>query len=147
MNFIERIKKDMYSAMKSGEKEKSATLRILLAKLKDKQINSGKELDENEGLSVIKMLVKQRKESSEMYKKASRMDLADQENLELTILEYYLPKMMSENETRILVKGIIDKTGSKDIGDLGKLMPLIMKQGSGLIDGKLANLILRELLS
>ena len=147
MNFIERIKKDMYSAMKSGEKEKSATLRILLAKLKDKQINSGKELDENEGLSVIKMLVKQRKESSEMYKKASRMDLADQENLELTILEYYLPKMMSENETRILVKGIIDKTGSKDIGDLGKLMPLIMKQGSGLIDGKLANSILRELLS
>ena len=147
MNFIERIKKDMYSAMKSGEKEKSATLRILLAKLKDKQINSGKELDENEGLSVIKMLVKQRKESSEMYKKASRMDLADQENLELTILEYYLPKMMSENETRILVKGIIDKTGSKDIGDLGKVMPLIMKQGSGLIDGKLANSILRELLS
>jgi uncharacterized protein YqeY len=55
--------------------------------------------------------------------------------------------MMSENETRILVKGIIDKTGSKDIGDLGKLMPLIMKQGSGLIDGKLANSILRELLS
>jgi hypothetical protein len=147
MNFIERIKKDMYSAMKSGEKEKSATLRILLAKLKDKQINSGKELDENEGLSVIKMLVKQRKESSEMYKKASRMDLADQENLELTILEYYLPKMMSENETRILVKGIIDKTGSKDIGDLGKVMPLIMKQGSGLIDGKMANSILRELLS
>ena len=137
----------MYLAMKSGEKEKSATLRTLLAKLKDKQINSGKELDENEGLSVIKMLVKQRKESSEMYKKASRMDLADQENLELTILEYYLPKMMSENETRILVKGIIDKTGSKDIGDLGKLMPLIMKQGSGLIDGKLANSILRELLS
>jgi len=147
MNFIERIKKDMYLAMKSGEKEKSATLRTLLAKLKDKQINSGKELDENEGLSVIKMLVKQRKESSEMYKKASRMDLADQENLELTILEYYLPKMMSENETRILVKGIIDKTGSKDIGDLGKVMPLIMKQGSGLIDGKLANSILRELLS
>jgi|TARA_B110000495_G_scaffold176656_1_gene168274 uncharacterized protein YqeY len=147
MNFIERIKKDMYSAMKSGEKEKSATLRTLLAKLKDKQINSGKELDENEGLSVIKMLVKQRKESSEMYKKASRMDLADQENLELTILEYYLPKMMSENETRILVKGIIDKTGSKDIGDLGKVMPLIMKQGSGLIDGKMANSILRELLS
>jgi hypothetical protein len=147
MNFIERIKKDMYSAMKSGEKEKSATLRTLLAKLKDKQINSGKELDENEGLSVIKMLVKQRKESSEMYKKASRMDLADQENLELTILEYYLPKMMSENEIRILVKGIIDKTGSKDIGDLGKVMPLIMKQGSGLIDGKMANSILRELLS
>jgi|TARA_B110000240_G_C13323222_1_gene378080 uncharacterized protein YqeY len=147
MNFIERIKKDMYLAMKSGEKEKSATLRTLLAKLKDKQINSGKELDENEGLSVIKMLVKQRKESSEMYKKASRMDLADQENLELTILEYYLPKMMSENETRILVKGIIDKTGSKDIGDLGKVMPLIMKQGSGLIDGKMANSILRELLS
>ena len=147
MNFIERIKKDMYLAMKAGEKEKSATLRTLLAKLKDKQINSGKELDENEGLSVIKMLVKQRKESSEMYKKASRMDLADQENLELTILEYYLPKMMSENETRILVKGIIDKTGSKDIGDLGKVMPLIMKQGSGLIDGKMANSILRELLS
>ncbi len=140
------IKKDMYSAMKSGEKEKAGTLRILLAKLKDRQINTRQELSENDCLKVIKTLVKQRKEAFEMYEKANRQNLADKENAELLILETYLPKMMTEPEIRSLVESIINETAAQGVADIGKVMPIVMQRGSGKIDGKQANLILRELL-
>jgi len=146
MSFIDTIKKDMYGAMKSGEKDKAGTLRRLLAKLKDKQINQGKDLSDQDGLSVIKTLVKQRKESVDMYSNAGRMELAEQEQTELEILETYLPKMLSEDETRAIVKSAIEDSGATGLGDIGKVMPLVMQQGSGSIDGKLANTILRELL-
>jgi len=140
------IKKDMYSAMKSGEKEKAGTLRTLLAKLKDRQINTRQELSENDCLKVIKTLVKQRKEASEMYEKADRQNLADKENAELLILETYLPKMMTEPEIRSLVESIINETAAQGVADIGKVMPIVMQRGSGKVDGKKANLILRELL-
>ena len=83
MSFIEKIKTEMYDAMKSGEKDKAGALRTLLAKLKDKEINTRKELSEQDGLTVIKTLVKQRKESVAMYEKANRPELADKEKNEL----------------------------------------------------------------
>jgi len=147
MSFIETITKEMYGAMKNGEKDKAATLRGLLAKLKDKQINQGKELTDDEGLSVIKTLVKQRKESIELYEKAGRKELAQNEQSELSILETYLPQMMSENDIKNLVQTIIDETGATGIGDIGKVMPEVMKRGAGTIDGKVANQLLRELLA
>ena len=146
MNFVEMIKKDMYSAMKSGEKEKAGTLRTLLAKLKDCQINIRLELSENDCLKVVKTLVKQRKEAFEMYEKADRQNLADKENAELLILETYLPKMMTEPEIRSLVESIINETSAKGVADIGKVMPIVMQRGSGKVDGKKANLILRVLL-
>ena len=146
MSFIDTIKADMYTAMKSGEKKTAGTLRTLLAKLKDQQINTGKELSDQEGLNVIKTLVKQRRESIEMYEQATRPDLAEQEKIELNILESYLPQMMTEDETRSLVVSVIEETGSIGMGDIGKVMPVIMQRGAGSVDGKTANLILRELL-
>ena len=146
MNFIEMIKQDMYSAMKSGEKEKAGTLRTLLAKLKDRQINTRQELSKDDCLKVIKTLVKQRKEAADMYAKADRQKLADKENSELTILESYLPKMMTEPEIRSLVESVISETAAQGVADIGKVMPIIMQRGRGKVDGKKANLILRELL-
>ena len=146
MNFIEIIKQDMYSAMKSGEKEKAGTLRTLLAKLKDRQINTRQELSKDDCLKVIKTLVKQRKEAADMYAKADRQKLADKENSELIILESYLPKMMTEPEIRSLVESAIIETAAQGIADIGKVMPIIMQRGRGKVDGKKANMILRELL-
>ena len=146
MNFIEIIKQDMYSAMKSGEKEKAGTLRTLLAKLKDRQINTRQELSKDDCLKVIKTLVKQRKEAADMYAKADRQKLADKENSELIILESYLPKMMTEPEIRSLVESVISETAAQGVADIGKVMPIIMQRGRGKVDGKKANLILRELL-
>ena len=146
MSFIDTIKSDMYTAMKSGEKKTADTLRTLLAKLKDQQINTGKELSDQEGLNVIKTLVKQRRESIEIYEQANRLDLSEQEKIELKILESYLPQMMTEDETRSLVVSVIEETGSIGMGDIGKVMPVVMQRGAGSVDGKTANMILRELL-
>jgi uncharacterized protein YqeY len=146
MNFIDTIKEDMYTAMKSGEKEIVGTLRTLLAKLKDQQINSGKKLSDQEGLNVIKTLVKQRRESIKMYEQGNRPDLAKQEKIELNILKSYLPQMMTEDETRSLVVSVIEETDSIGMEDVGKVMPVVMQRGAGSVDGKTANMILRELL-
>ena len=146
MNFIESIKTDMYSAMKSGDKEKAGTLRTLLAKLKDRQINTRKELTDNDCINVIKTLVKQRKEAAKMYEDAKRPQLAEKEKIELAILETYLPKMMTEQETRTLIENVINETGAEGISDIGKVMPIVMQRGEGKVDGKNANIILRELL-
>jgi len=146
MSFIEKIKLDMYSSMKSGEKEKADTLRNLLAKLKDKQIEKRGDLLEKDGIAVIKSQVKQRKESSEIFEKANRPELAEREKNEMVILGSYLPQMMSDDEIRSLVSSIIEDTGANSISDIGKVMPVILARGGGRVDGKTANAIVRELL-
>ena len=146
MNLLEKIINEMHLSMKSGDKIKSNALRTLVAKLKDQQIKLRKEISDEETLKVIKTLVKQRKESSEIFSKAGRTELAEKENLEISILKEYLPEMISDDEIRILVKNIVNEIGAKDLSDIGKVMPLVMQKGKGQVDGKLANSILRELL-
>ena len=146
MDFIEKIKSDMHSSMKSRDELDTKVLRVLLAKLKESQINRGKKLTEQECISVIKTLVKQRKEAAEIYKKANRMDLAEKENSENKILRRYLPKMLTENEIKKIVEKIIKENNIKNISQIGMAMPLIMKTGGGAIDGKIANQILSDIL-
>ena len=146
MKLLEKIINEMYLSMKSGDKIKSNALRTLVAKLKDQQIKLRKEISDEETLKVIKTLVKQQKESSEIFLKAGRTELAEKENLEISILKKYLPEMISDDEIRILVKNIVNEIGAKDLSDIGKVMPLVMQKGKGQVDGKLANSILRELL-
>ena len=146
MNFIEKIKSDMHSSMKLRDELDTKVLRVLLAKLKETQINRGKNLTEQECISVIKTLVKQRKEAAEIYKKANRMDLSEKENSENKILSRYLPKMLTEYEIKKIVEKIIKENNIKNISQIGMAMPLIMKTGGGAIDGKIANQILRDIL-
>ena len=146
MKLLEKIINEMYSSMKSGDKTKANALRTLVSKLKDQQIKLRKDISDEEALKVIKTLVKQRKESAQIFLKAGREELAEKENLEISILEKYLPKMISDDEIRVLVEGIVKEIGAKDLSDIGKVMPLVMKRGKGKVDGKLANDILKELL-
>ena len=136
----------MHSSMKSKNELDTKVLRVLLAKLKETQINRGKNLTEQECISVIKTLVKQRKEAAEIYKKANRMDLSEKENSENKILSRYLPKMLTVNEIKKIVEKIIKENNIKNISQIGVAMPLIMKTGGGGIDGKIANQILRDIL-
>ena len=136
----------MHSSMKSKDELDTKVLSVLLAKLKETQINRGKNLTEQECISVIKTLVKQRKEAAEIYKKANRMDLSEKENSENKILSRYLPKMLTVNEIRKIVEKIIKENNIKSISQIGMAMPLIMKTGGGGIDGKIANQILRDIL-
>ena len=136
----------MYEAMKLGDKNKSATLRTALAKLKDKKIDKQEDLSENDEIKVLQMIVKQRKESIELYQKGDRPDLADLETNEMEILKNYLPKMMAENEIKNIVKTVINEVGATSMADMGKIMPEVMKRGKGLIDGKSAQKFVNEII-
>ena len=146
MVLYEKIQSDMYTAMKAGEKEKASTLRTVLAKLKDKQIDTREPLSEKDEIKVLQTLVKQRKESIDLYQKGGRSELAEAESFELEIINTYLPEMMNEDDVRKLIEEIIEQTGAQSMADLGKVMPQIMKQGKGLIDGKIAQRIVSEML-
>ena len=146
MNLFDKIQSDMYSAMKARDAIKSKTLRVVVAKLKDKRIAKRDDLSEPEELKVLQSLAKQRKESIKMFKDGGRDDLVDQESKELEIIEEYLPKMMTDEEIKSIVKSSIDEAGAQSLADIGKVMPIIMKKGGGMVDGKKAQLFLRELL-
>ena len=146
MSLLKSITDEMYLSMKSGDKEKSNTLRTLISKIKDQQIKLRREVSDQEALKIIKTLVKQRKESAEIYSKAGREELAEKENFEMRILDSYLPKLMSDEDVLSLIKKIIEETNAKDLTDIGKVMPLVMQKGKGKVDGKIANRILRSLL-
>ena len=146
MSLLKNITDDMYLSMKSGDKEKANTLRTLISKLKDQQIKLRKDISDEEALKIIKTLVKQRKESAEIYSKAGREELAQKENFEISILDNYLPNLMSEEDVLSLIKKIVNETNAKDLSDIGKVMPLVMQRGKGKVDGKIANRILRSIL-
>ena len=146
MSLLKNITDEMYLSMKSGDKEKANTLRTLISKLKDQQIKLREDISDEETLKVIKTLVKQRRESAEIYSKAGREELAEKENFEISILDNYLPKLMSDEDVLSLIKKIVDETNAKYLSDIGKVMPLVMQRGKGKVDGKKANRILRSLL-
>ena len=147
MSYFEQIKADMYSSMKSGDKEKTATLRTVLSILKAKRIDKRDDLTEAEELKELRTFSKQRNEAMDMFEKGGRNDLVQKELNELNTIEHYLPKMMDEKSIRELIQKIIIETGASGMADMGKVMPQIMKAGGGLIDGKTAQTIVRELLS
>jgi len=144
MSLSEQIQKDMYTAMKNGEKDKTVTLRSALSKLKDKRIDKRDDLSEQEELQVIKTMVKQRYESIEMYEKGGRDDLVAKEKTELEILETFLPQMMGAEELGTLINAVIAETGATSMSDIGKIMPEVMKRSAGRADGKLAQSLVRD---
>ena len=146
MSLYNQIQNDMYSAMKSGNKEEANALRTTLAKLKDKAIEKRENLNKEEEIKVLQTLVKQRKESIDLYEKGGRDELAETEQKELEILSNYLPKMMNESDIKNVVKSVIDSVGATSMADMGKIMPEVMKRGKGLIDGKSAQKFVQELI-
>ena len=146
MNYIEKIKQDMYAAMKSKDKVKATILRSLLSNLKKIEIEKKEPIAEPEYLSIVKKMVKQLKESIDVYSQAGRIELAEKEKSELSIIEAYLPKQFSEEEISELIKNIISEISAKNISDIGKVMAIVMKKGGGKVDGGIANRIAKELL-
>jgi uncharacterized protein YqeY len=147
MSLSEQMQKDMYVAMKNGEKEKATTLRGAYSKLKDKRIDKREDLSEQEEIQVIKTLVKQRNEAIEMYTRANRDDLASKEQSEREVLETYLPQMMNEDELKKLINDVIVETDAVAMSDFGKVMPVVMQRSAGKADGKLVQSLVREKLS
>ena len=146
MNYIEEIKQDMYAAMKSKDKVKATILRSLLSNLKKIEIEKKEPIAEPEYLSIVKKMVKQLKESIDVYSQAGRIELEEKEKSELSIIEAYLPKQFSKEEISELIKNTISEISAKNSSDIGKVMAIVMKKGGGKVDGGIANRIAKELL-
>ena len=144
---LKQIERDMMDALKNKDREKAGTLRLLISKCKNKAIEVGHELSDQEVIKVLQSAAKQHKESIRMYKEGNRDDLVETEMNELQIVESYLPSMMSESDVRSLVENIVAEVGASQMSDFGKVMPQVMKQGAGKVDGNMAQSIVKELLS
>ena len=141
-----RIEQDLKAAMKSGDKRRVSTLRLLLSALKNEKINSQRELTGEEAEAIIRRAGKQRKESIEVYERTGRSDLAAGEKEELAILEAYLPQAMSDAELEAAIRGIAEEKGFSSGKDVGLLMKELMARHRGRADGKRAQEIARKLL-
>ena len=137
---------DLKSSMKSGDKTKVATLRLLIAALRNDRIQAGRELTPEEIEAAVRRAVKQRKDSIEQYAKGGRSDLVDAEKAELAILESYLPLGMSDQELEAEVRAIVAEKGFSTSRDVGLLMKELMARHRGRVDGKRAQEIARQLL-
>lgn len=137
MTLNDQINNDLKAAMKAGEKTKLETLRLLRAHMIElSKRGEGKEITPEEELSVLTAAMKKRKEAIEVYEKAGRTDLAQQERAELDVITSYLPKQLSPEEAAEIILRVIAQTGASGAKDFGKVMPLAMKELKGKIDGK-----------
>jgi len=144
---LKKLEQDMMQALKSKEKEKAGALRLIISKCKNKAIELRKELSDQEIIKVLQTVAKQHKESIKLYKEGNRNDLVEAEMQELGFVEVYLPSMMSDEDLRSLVSSVVAEVGAASMADFGKVMPNVMKQGAGKIDGNTAQSIVKELLS
>lgn len=147
MSLKETISSDVKVAMKSGEKLKVSALRMLLSSLKYKEKDLKREPNDEEILQAISTMIKQRKDSIDQYKKGGREDLADKEAEEVEILMAYMPEQLSEDEVRKIITDIAKELGLSEMKDMGNLMKASMEKLKGKTDGKLVNVIVKEVLS
>ncbi|HUT22684.1 MAG TPA: GatB/YqeY domain-containing protein [Candidatus Bipolaricaulota bacterium] len=146
MNIIEKIEQDYLEAARAKDKLTVATLRLIKAALKNKQIEKMKELTEEDAAAVLKTEAKKRRESIEAFEAGNRQEMADNEKAELAIIEKYLPQQMSVEETEAKVKEIIEKIKEGD-RDFGKVMGLVMKEMKGQADGQVVSAAVKKFLS
>ena len=142
MSLTERIRADLTESMKARDAARTGTLRMVQAALKNEQIEKGHELSDEEAEVVLRRALKQRQDSVEQYRKGSREDLAAKEEAEITILQEYLPQLLSEAETERIVDETIASTGAASKKDMGKVMKEIMATHKARIDGKVVQAIL-----
>lgn len=147
MSLKEQLQQDTIAASKAGDNQKRDALRMLLAAIKQVEIDDQVTMDDAGVLQVLTKQAKQRRESLDEYTKAGRDDLAVQEKYELEVIEGYLPQMMSREEIEVLVKQVIADTGATSPKDMGKVMGKLMPQVKGKADGRLVNEVVREQLA
>lgn len=148
MALTQQISEDLKLAMKAGDKTRIGTLRMVRAQILEFEKKGGsREMTPDDELALLSTAVKKRKESIEQYEKAGRADLVAQESAEVAIITEYLPKQMDRAQAEAIIFSIIEQNGAVSSKDMGKVMPFIMKELKGKIDGKTINEIVKTKLS
>jgi len=142
MALRDRVNEDMKAAMKAREAEKLAAIRLLLAAMKQREVDERITLDDAGVVSVIEKMIKQRKDSIAQFEKAARQDLVDKEKFEISVLEAYLPQQLSQAEIEAAVSEAIAASGAKGPQDMGKVMGIVKPKLAGRADmGKVSGLV------
>jgi uncharacterized protein YqeY len=134
MTLKERITEDMKTAMRSGEKDRLAVIRLLQAAIKQREVDERIMLDDAQITSVLEKMIKQRKESIVAFEKGARADLVAKENAEIVILQPYLPAQLGEAELDALIAEAIASTSASSIKDMGKVMGVVKAKAAGKAD-------------
>ena len=153
---LDSIKKDLKIAMKSKDTLKISTLRMITSSIKNMEISnrgsskkdsSENSLSDSEVIQLLTKMIKQRKESAEIYNKSNRNDLEKKENDEIVIIEQYMPNQIDDKEVSKLIDQVINETGSSNIKDMGKVMSVLKEKYSGQMDFGKASSIVKEKLN
>ena len=144
---VDKIKKDLVTALKSKDKIKLTLLRYLKSALKNAEINAGKTLSKQDEIKVLQSQIKQRQQALELYKRGGRDDLANHEQEEIDIISTYLPKQLTKDEIIIEVKNAISELNAQSMKDMGKVMKFLKEKLGAKADGKLLSTVVKNQLS
>ena len=147
MSLTSKIQADMRSGMKSKNVDLVSTIRLLLAAIKQQEIDKREQLTDSDVLTIVERLVKQRRESIQIYTEAGRNDLASKESAELEILTTYLPKQLTDEEVELIIQETLSSLDAREPKDMGKVMAALKTQLSGKADLSRVSTRVRELLS
>jgi hypothetical protein len=134
MALKERVTEDMKTAMRAGEKERLSTIRLLLAAIKQREVDERIRLDDGQVLAVIEKMIKQRREAISQFEAGGRADLVAKENAEVALLQAYLPAQLTPTEIDALIAEAIAATGAASIKDMGKVMGFVKGKAQGRAD-------------
>jgi uncharacterized protein YqeY len=143
----QRLQDEMKAAMKGGNKQRLGVIRLMLAAVKQKEVDDRVELSDEQVLAVLDKMVKQRRDSITQYEGAGRNELADQEKFEIGVIQEFLPAALSEEEIGALVDEAISSTGAASIRDMGKVMGIVKPKAQGRADMGAVSALVKERLS
>jgi hypothetical protein len=146
MSLLRKLDDDLKSAMKASDSLKVSVLRMAKSSVKYRKIETGKEPSDDDIISVLSVMAKQRKESIEQFSKGGRPELAEKETRELAIIQAYLPEQLSPEELDKIIIGAIKESAAEGLKDIGKVMRIVMSMTKGAADGKLINQKVKETL-
>ena len=147
MSLKDKISDDLKQALRESDDVRKRTLRLLLAAVHNAEIEKGGPLDDSGALAVIAKQAKQRRESAEEFRKGGRQDLVEREEAEEAVLQTYLPAAMSREEIAAAARKVIAEVGAQGPRDVGKVMPVLVKQLAGRAEGSEISAVVRELLA
>ena len=147
MTLKERITEDMKASMRSGDKDRLAGIRLILAAIKQREVDERIQLDDTQVLAVVDKMIKQRRESITQFEAGGRADLVAKESAELTVLQSYLPAQLADAEVESLIRAAIAATGAASMKDMGKVMAAVKPQVQGRTDMGALSARIKALLS
>lgn len=147
MSLLENIRMDMFNATKAGNVDESQILKMVIATVKNEEITKGESLSDDEVLKVLRKESKKIQDSIDQFTKMGRVDLLEKEEIQLNVLQKYLPQLMDDSKVRDIVKQAIADSNASGMKDMGKVMGIVMREVNGQADGNTVKNIVGELLS